>query len=292
MMDYHAGEIEVQVQSNMREEAKRVSKIIRAVMPDVAARFMEQQIMVLLGVVDEDGMVWSTVVYGEPGFVKALDAQTAFVSSLPHSSDPVMKAIRTGQPIGILAIEFATRKRMRVNGVISQVHADGFHVTTREVYSNCPKYIQARTFLGFKDKRSLATSHSTTIDQELRAKIQRCDTLFIATYHEERGADMSHRGGSPGFIEQTDERTLFIRDYPGNAMFNTLGNITLHSQTGLLFLDFETGDFTQMNGRSTIQWQGTEKWLTFHVKHIRRVAGGFPLRWEFGSYSPFNPNHT
>lgn len=288
-MDYHAGEIEVQVQSNVREDAKRVSKIIREDMPDVAAKFMEQQVMVLLGVMDEDGLVWSTVVYGNPGFVKGLNAQTIFISSFPQSSDPVMKIIRTGQPIGMLAIEFATRKRMRVNGIISLVHANGFQVTTREVYSNCPKYIQARTFLGFKDKQPLVTGHSTQIDQELKAKIRRCDTLFIATYHEERGADMSHRGGAPGFVQQVNERTLVIQDYPGNAMFNTLGNIKLNSQTGLLFLDFETGDFTQMNGHTTIQWQGTEKCLTFRVKHIRRVAGGFPLQWGFNSYSPFNP---
>ncbi len=38
------------------------------------------------------------------------------------------------------------------------------------------------------------------------------------------GADMSHRGGSPGFVQLApDHKTLRWADFTGNDMFNTLG---------------------------------------------------------------------
>ena len=56
----------------------------------------------------------------------------------------------------------------------------------------------------------------------------RGDVLFIATAHATRGADASHRGGNPGFIEVLDGKTVRIPDYAGNSMFNTLGNLVVN----------------------------------------------------------------
>ena len=50
-------------------------------------------------------------------------------------------------------------------------------------------------------------------------------TFFIASVHAERGADASHRGGRPGFVEIRNHSTLAFPDYAGNQMFQTLGNI-------------------------------------------------------------------
>jgi len=279
MADYHRGEIVVQEQSCLREEASRVSRIIRGDMPEAAARFLEQQVMLILGLRDDNGLVWAYVIYGEPGFVQAADAHTVSVSSLPSESDPLWADIKSGRMIGMLAIEFATRRRMRVNGRITQVHANGFHVRTREVYSNCPKYIQPRTFTGFKPMTAMAPRLSTRLDQAQMDTIRRSDTFFIATHHSESGADASHRGGLPGFVHIVDQRTLAIPDYRGNAMFNTLGNIAENPQTGLLFLDYEEGNLLQINGDTTIQWEGSERSILFRVRTIRSVIGGFPLGW-------------
>jgi len=289
MMEYHRGEIEVQEKSCLREEASRVSKIIRSDIPDVAARFIEQQVMLIIGLQDEKGFVWASVIYGKPGFVKVVDQQTISVSSLPLLSDPLFTGLKAGNTIGILAIEFATRKRMRVNGLITEVHDAGFNVKTREVYSNCPKFIQSRTFSGFKTMKSIEPKISTQLDKDQIEKVRRADTFFIATHHLKHGADASHRGGLPGFVHIIDSSTLVIKDYVGNAMFNTLGNLVENSQTGLLFLDFEAGDLLQINGEATIQWKETEKLIQFKVKQVRSHIGGFPLKWEFGNYSPFNP---
>jgi hypothetical protein len=54
------------------------------------------------------------------------------------------------------------------------------------------------------------------------------------------GADISHRGGLPGFVRvQGDELT--IPDFRGNRYFNTLGNLIAEPRASLLFIDFEKG---------------------------------------------------
>lgn len=132
---------------------------------------------------------------------------------------------------------------------------------------------------------------ATHLDKDQKEMIREADTFFIATHHLEHGADASHRGGLPGFVHIADPpQTLLIKDYPGNHMFNTLGNLVENKQTGLLFLDFEAGNLLQINGESTVHWEGTERFIHFKVRQVRSVIGGFPLQWEFGNYSPFNPS--
>jgi hypothetical protein len=48
--------------------------------------------------------------------------------------------------------------------------------------------------------------------------------------------------------------SLAFPDYPGNNMFNTLGNLERYPRAGLLFLDFETGSTLQLVGRAILDW--------------------------------------
>src|SRR3546814_14766932 len=69
----------------------------------------------------------------------------------------------------------------------------------------------------------------------------------------EQGADVSHRGGRPGFVRVTEDdgrSVLTIPDFSGNQFFNTLGNIAINPRAGLLFVDFATGDLLTLTGRS------------------------------------------
>ena len=96
---------------------------------------------------------------------------------------------------------------------------------------------------------------SSALDARTRALVAGADTFFIATWHPGGGADASHRGGRPGFVRVLDDRTLEFPDYPGNNMFNTLGNLVGHPRAGLLFVDFERGDLLQLTGRAKIRWE-------------------------------------
>ena len=121
---------------------------------------------------------------------------------------------------------------MKAKGVVGRVLAEGgVEVRTERVYALCPKYIQARTWdlavdpavpeavPGGNAKRGRALSG------EQQARTLGADTFFVASFHPGTGADASHRGGMPGFVEVVDGKTLLWPDYVGNRMFNTLGNL-------------------------------------------------------------------
>ena len=72
-----------------------------------------------------------------------------------------------------------------------------------------------------------------TVPHEAKASRRTsADTFFVASAHAERGVDASHRGGLPGFVRVLGDRTLEIPDYPGNSMFNTLGNPAADPRAG------------------------------------------------------------
>ena len=80
----------------------------------------------------------------------------------------------------------------------------------------------------------------TALNADDKELIARADTFFIATAVAD-GADVSHRGGKPGFLRLEEDGALSWPDYAGNNFFNTLGNIEANSAAGLLIPDWETG---------------------------------------------------
>jgi hypothetical protein len=95
---------------------------------------------------------------------------------------------------------------------------------------------------------------SPELDAGQQAWISGADCFFIASHHPQGGADASHRGGRPGFVTVLGSRRLSFPDYPGNNMFNTLGNIDVQPRVGLLFLDFDAGGILQLTGRASLGW--------------------------------------
>ena len=290
----------MQERAGVRAMAKRIGNSIHPTISPSARGFLEDQIIVVVGYVGADGLVWASLLTGEPGFVRALDERTVRIAAAPLPGDPLDKALQgTGTKVGLIAIDFATRSRLRLNGEAER-RPDGIHVRTRQVYANCPKYIQARvpesggTKPGLENGRT-QRSHGLTEGQ--RRLVSCADTFFIASVHPEGGADASHRGGNPGFVRFLDETTLEFPDYSGNTMFNTLGNIAANPSAGLLFLDFEGGGTLQLTGEARIVWDesraarfaGADRVVEFRIEGVIENQGAFPLRWRFKGYSPFNP---
>jgi hypothetical protein len=73
------------------------------------------------------------------------------------------------------------------------------------------------------------------------------------TTNPERGSDSSHRGGAPGFVRVDGDR-LWWRDYPGNNLFNSFGNLAVDPEAALLFLDFSTGRTLHLSGTAEVEW--------------------------------------
>jgi predicted pyridoxine 5'-phosphate oxidase superfamily flavin-nucleotide-binding protein len=128
--------------------------------------------------------------------------------------------------------------------------------------------------------------------------VRRADTFFIASAHPKRGADASHRGGRPGFVEVAGNgRRLAFPDYSGNRMFQTLGNLAVNTRTGLLFLDWETRNTLQLTGRAQITWDahilrsrpGAERLVEVRLDAVHEHERAMPARWSLTEPHPRNP---
>ena len=241
--------------------------------------------------------MWVSILAGPPGFARSSEDGTQLdVTIPPEPGDPITPAISPESSVGVLAIDFSARRRYRVNGTVRPGGA-GISLDVREAFGNCPKYIHAYTPLPDGPVTSEAPRTSDRLDEHQRQWIEQAETLFLGTSHPDAGADVSHRGGAPGFVRVTGPRQLVWGDYLGNRLFQSLGNTAVHPPAGLLFVDPGTGSTLQLTGSLEIDWSpeaaaaipGAERVLRFSIEQIVERTGAIPLRWARGQASPFNP---
>lgn len=296
--NYHIGELKVQMRAGSCEIARAMNRTIYPMIAHIFVEFIQSQPLVVIGSVASDGSVWASLLDGQPGFMRVRDERTLLIRAMPRDDDPLLANLRDGCPVGLLIIDFFKCRRLRLNG--SARIGDGFvSVQPDQVYTNCPKYIQARecSVPGENHPSPAVVRQATLLDEGLQQRIGRADTFFLASYHTERGADVSHRGGYPGFVRVADQQTLIWPDYSGNGMFNSLGNIVENHSAGLLLLDFENGGSLQLTGSARILWDdervtefpGAERLVEFRLQKLIETDNATSLRWKFIEYSPDNP---
>ena len=215
------------------------------------------------------------------------------MTAAPREGDPLWH-LPAGQPVGLIAIEFATRRRLRVNGTLLKAGPDGLEIEVDQAYGNCPKYIQQRTVVPAATVSAPGSVRRDRLSAEDGTLIARADTFFLGTVHPNRGADASHRGGTPGFV-RVDGSQLWWPDYPGNNMFNSLGNLAVDDSAALLFLDFAEGRALQVSGTAVLEWTdpgtaGDDGGTGRRVRHPEAVvASDVGLRAQPPVASPYNP---
>jgi hypothetical protein len=302
---FHAGERGVQTRLGIRDRVEGIGRrFIRDYLPEQHRAFFAMLPFLLIGSVDRLGRPWASILAGPTGFISSPDPRRLVISARPPFGDPLSDSLSTGAQVGLLGLQPETRRRNRVTGRVSARTAQGFEIEVGQTFGNCPQYIQTRSVThvvsGGGDDRARPFHAFACPDTDSRALIERADTFFIATAAlsgDDRtlGADVSHRGGKPGFVGFEDASTLVFPDYSGNLHFNTIGNIALDPRAGLLFIDFETGDLVYLTGRATVVWdgeevrafQGAERLIRFQTEQGFRVEGSLPLRFAFGEFSPF-----
>lgn len=294
---FHAGELAVQAKAGVAAQAQKVGRIISSDLPDGAERFLGALPILFRGGVDAQGDVWASALTGGPGFIHVADNRTVEVSLPPLGGDPLARQVAADAPAGFLAIDLATRQRFRFNGTTRR-NVDTLLVHVEQAYGNCPKYIQLRVVTVHTDPPEAGPAVTGTgLTDDDAAFIKRADTFFIASITEGQGADVSHRGGLPGFARVTGRGEITFKDYPGNNMFQTLGNLTADPRAGLLFIDFQKGATLQLTGRAGVDWAeanpdrigDTGRSVTFRPTRVIRAEQAVPLRWVLKAYSPYNP---
>ncbi|RQR56642.1 pyridoxamine 5'-phosphate oxidase [Burkholderia sp. Bp9140] len=300
---FHAGELAVQQRAGVTEAAGAAGRRgIRRFMPDQHRTFFAQLPFFVLGGVDAHGQPWATLRVGMPGFVTTPDARTLRIGGDALPGDPLAGAWRPGAPLGGLGIEFDTRRRNRVNGVVRAVDGGALTIAVEQSFGNCAKYIQGRkpACVPREGDASIEADVSDRLSDADRALLAQADTFFVASANTSagagaaRGADVSHRGGMPGFVRVDDARTLTTPDFSGNRFFNTLGNLQHDPRAGLLFVDFDSGDLLYVAAEAEIVWDGplvasfdgAQRVVRFHVREVRRTRGVLPFRWSTVERAP------
>ena len=264
MATYHQGELEVQRRAGVAANAARIGRSIHREIPELARRFAAERGFALLGAADAEGRVWGTLLQGPPGFLSVPAEDRLYVAARPRAGDPLAETLAAAADVGLLLIDPATRRRMRLNGRARPDGDGGLTIETLEVYANCPKYIHPREVrLPDPEVAPARVEHGQRLTPEQVLWLTGADTLFLATLHPAAGADVSHRGGAPGFVRVPDAGRLLIPDYAGNMMFNSLGNIAADGRAGLLLVDFTSGHTLQLTGTATLHWDA-------------ELVGGFP----------------
>jgi len=304
---YHEGERYVQGRAGERDNALRLEGFATGPIPARAMSFLAEQRTLAIGSTDEHGSVFASVIFGAPGLASSVDGGSLHLdrTRMDVHDDPVWANLRVGADVGVLAIELASRRRLRINGVVSRVDPAGIDVDVHEAYPNCPKYIQRRVAL---DAPAVPTTlerprvDGIALDDERGHLIERADTLFVASRHRDRGMDVSHRGGAPGFVRVVNPTRIRIPDYRGNSMFNTLGNLAVDERAGIVFVDFEGGMLLQMTGTATLEFDqpddarqptgGTGRYWDFEVERWLEVAIRAPIAWQLLDRSPHNPGRA
>jgi len=301
---FHAGELAIQTRLGVQERMdKQGRRVIREFLPEQHRQFFAQLPYVIVGTLDESNRPWASILVGEPGFLSTPDEHTLRVAVTPLFGDPLARTLAAGRDIGFLGIELHSRRRNRLNGVVTTTADDGFEVQVRQSFGNCPQYIQARSveWVEFDPAAAKPVREIGALTASERDAIAAADTFFIATAYQAEsaglasGVDVSHRGGKPGFVRLDGDSTLTVPDFSGNNHFNTFGNLELNPRAGLLFVDFVQGNVLYLTGTAEVIWDGAEietyagaeRLLRFHLEQGVWVEGSLPLGWSAPDFSPF-----
>jgi uncharacterized protein len=293
---FHYGELAVQERAGVSAKAEVDSRFIRDFMPDQHREFFPQLPFLLIGGVDELAQPWASILEGNLGFISSPDPKSLRIDANCLFGTPF--TLEPQKSIGILGIELPTRRRNRLNGIISNGDRFGFSVEVIQSFGNCHKYIQKRDYHFITDAQLPIVRQSQHLEESDRALIRNADTFFIASANlDEDGSiesvDVSHRGGNVGFVAIDGDR-LTVPDFSGNNFFNTLGNLQNYPKAGLLFIDFASGDLLYVAVTSEVIWEGEEvrsftgaqRLVRFCVQNVRRVSGSLRLRWDAPEFSP------
>lgn len=289
---FHGDELVAQALAGQGPKVARM----RPFMPDQHREFFAGLPYLFVATADAAGWPVASVLSGQPGFVRSPDPVTLRIDGVRNA-----EGLAAGRDVGLLGLDLANRRRNRANGHLTEVDEGGLTVRINQSFGNCAQYIQTRQPTAVL-RTPQPVERFDRLDDAARTLIAAADTFFVASRSRpEAGAaggfDMSHRGGRPGFVG-IDGDTLAIPDFRGNRFYNTLGNLLGEPRTGLLFLDFTTGDLLQLQGRAEIDWApddagpessrpaGAERLWRVKVERGWRRRGTFPFAWTFGDYAP------
>ena len=323
VMPFHEGEVALQRQAGVHHRVMSYApKVIRPYLPEQHRAFYEAQPFLVAAARDAVGNMWATLLtqpHQQPStttsssssWIASPDPKTLMWQAQPIADDALEGALRPGSDVGLLGIEFATKRRNRVNGrIVSNGDSnDGKTVfVVDQSFGNCPQYIKPRQWWttapsqsphdnsGTQSTLTSSSTRPTQLSKEQMEFIAQAETIFTATGYRGKGSDVrfgndaSHRGGPAGFLRVVNARSLLLPEFAGNNHFNSLGNLVLDGRMGITIPDFAEGGMLQLSGHASVDmdterarqtYPGALRLVTFHIEQVNQVAAGsLPVRWR------------
>lgn len=253
---FHEGERAVQRLLGVRHDAVRLEGMLGpGTIGAGTAGFLAERTFVAIAGRDPRGLLWTSPIVGPPGFVEVRTPTLIDVHAVPADGDP-LHGLRAGTALGLIAMDYTRRRRFRVNGTLIEAAPDRLRIGIEEAFGNCPQHIPRLTVLpDLRPHDAVADVRSGRVGTDLppidRRIVERSVSFYLGTAHAVRGADVSHRGGPAGFV-RVDASGLSWPDFPGNNLFNSLGNLHVDPEAALLFPDFATGTALLLRGTARL----------------------------------------
>ncbi len=272
---FHDGEKFLQTRAGAREILADVAhNFVKTEMPEQHQEFYPLLSSLYLGFAQKDGSPVAKLLVGKPGFVSISSARFVNIQS---PGEHLSNALFIGQNVGGLGLLASVKRRNRFFGKVVKNTPDLLQIEIDQAYGNCPKYIVPREFSPLPASQSMTSGISfETFPAEVKAIIAKADTFFIASAcqamdpEHDGAADISHRGGPPGFIEIMSDRKFRVPDYRGNYFFNTFGNLQTNKRASILFVQWDKGNVIELHGNVEIHWDDHSE-----------VDGPHKRYWEF-----------
>jgi len=250
---FHKGEHHIQELMSVRQSSDALSSLIQNKIPPIAKDFLEELNFCMVSLNTKQFNLYTITIYSTSSFIEIIDNSTILISLDYRSHIPKIFFEEENLNIGMIGLNFENSKRIRINGK-GQIKDNKLKINIDEIYSNCPKYIKKRIFsknLSTKTKQNVITE--SLLSTDIIHTISNLDTFFIASSHNEKGVDISHKGGTNGFIKVISPIKLEFVDLPGNNLYNTLGNIYTNPYINIFFIDFDRRNTYQILGKATIE---------------------------------------
>src|SRR3984957_9496753 len=141
---FHPGELAVQQRAGTREEAARLSPMLDpAELRGGIVAFLADRTLAAITARDADGRLWTSPLSGPRGFLAAASPTTLAIHARLPEGDP-LHGLPAGQQAGLVVVELAARRRVRINGTLAEVGGDTLVIEVEQAYGNCPQYIHQR----------------------------------------------------------------------------------------------------------------------------------------------------
>ena len=140
---WHRGELTIQRRAGTEQQMATIGpRFIREFMPAQHRDFFQSLTMLFIAHPDQHANSVANLLFGDPGFIVVTSETELLINTQYSLGDMFSNDFNIGDRIGLLGIEFATKRRNRVNAVITEIKQKSIRVQVLQSYGNCAQYIQ------------------------------------------------------------------------------------------------------------------------------------------------------